>query len=38
VRPTVSRAKGQEKPDDLSVPVDEAEVDPEKVVRKPGQR
>ena len=38
VRPPVSRAKGQEKPADLTVPVDEADVDPEKVVRKPGQR
>jgi hypothetical protein len=38
VMPMASRAKGQEKPKELLAPEDEAEVDSEKVHRKPGQR
>ena len=38
VLPMASRTKGQEKPKELLSPEDSAEVDSEKVHRKPGQR
>jgi hypothetical protein len=38
VLPMASRTKGQEKPKELLGPEDSAEVDSEKVHRKPGQR
>jgi hypothetical protein len=38
VLPMASRTKGQEKPKEMFTPEDDAEVDSEKVHRKPGQR
>jgi hypothetical protein len=38
VLPMSSRTKGQEKPREMLAPADDAEVDSEKVHRKPGQR
>jgi hypothetical protein len=38
VLPMASRTKGQEKPKEMFTPEDGADVDSEKVHRKPGQR